>query len=274
MIKKIRKQISILRRLRNQSKELKRIQSINDPVLNAFAKTFDQVKKSTYSEEDRTCFKRQEIYSDQLLKSTQKISYEIFGNPNPKEVREIYKRAASPIKWCRFLFCLCKNMKAQKVFEIGANLGVSGGYILEAIKDCENPKFITMEGVSDLCDIANNHFGTLAPQENFEIIPGLYQDSYPTVLQKEITFDVLFIDGNHQKEPTLHYFNTLKSKLSQHAIMIFDDINWTSGMKECWNTIKNDPSVAYSIDMYKQGIIIIGDSKNAKAEHFDLHLAY
>ena len=56
--------------------------------------------------------------------------------------------------------------------------------------------------------------------------------------------------------------------------MIFDDINWSVEMNECWSIIQEDPVVSYSIDYYRWGIIIIDQSKSSQNKHFKLHLDY
>lgn len=85
-------------------------------------------------------------------------------------------------------------------------------------------------------------------------------------------FDVIFIDGNHQKEPTLHYFNSLKSKLNSPAVIVFDDINWNVGMQEAWEIIRNERDVNYALDLYKLGIVIIDKSDKNKSINKKLFL--
>lgn len=72
----------------------------------------------------------------------------------------------------------------------------------------------------------------------------------------------------------MEYFETLKSRIGDTAILVFDDINWSPGMKEAWDIIKMDKDVNFSIDMYEQGIIIIDRNEIKKNIEFNLHLAY
>jgi len=84
---------------------------------------------------------------------------------------------------------------------------------------------------------------------------------------------MIFIDGNHQKNPTIEYFEKLLPKLSSPGIIIFDDINWTIGMKEAWDIIKSHKSVNYAIDFYKLGVIIVDTNDQNKNIEFALHLS-
>src|SRR5690606_17020814 len=50
-------------------------------------------------------------------------------------------------------------------------------------------------------------------------------------------FDLLYIDGNHQKEATLSYFEKLLPTVHNDSVMIFDDIHWSRDMEEAWEEI-------------------------------------
>ena len=87
-------------------------------------------------------------------------------------------------------------------------------------------------------------------------------------------FDIIFIDGNHKKDPTIQYFSELQPWLSSKAIIIFDDINWNSEMQEAWHIVKSYKNVTYSIDMFKFGLLIVDNTKVGKKSDYYLHLAY
>ena len=87
-------------------------------------------------------------------------------------------------------------------------------------------------------------------------------------------FNIVFIDGNHKKEPTIKYFTELQSQLSSPAIIIFDDINWSLDMQQVWKIVKSNKNVSYSIDMFKFGILIFDKKSIHKKGDYKLHLAY
>lgn len=99
------------------------------------------------------------------------------------------------------------------------------------------------------------------------MISGLYEDTFPVIIENERDFDLLFIDGNHQKEPTIMYFNELKKSMSSKAIFVFDDINYSEEMKEAWNYIKTDEKVNFSIDLYKGVSSSLMNMKKLKIKH-------
>ena len=263
----------ILKRRINQRSELKKISRIKNETLRNVLTAFELVKMNTSKKEDIAAFSRCESYRNKLLTDNRLITYEVFSQNKTAKVKDICKAAASKKKWCQFLYQLAKNTENPSVLEIGTNLGISGSYILEAIKG-RNGKLVTMEGLPQLCEISAEQFSTIIAKSCFEIIQGLYDETFPKVVEKGLKYNLLFIDGNHKKEATLDYFNTLKSKIDQTAIFVFDDIYWSDGMNEAWKIIRNDRDTNFSIDLYEQGVVVIDKGESLHHRQFNLHLAY
>lgn len=272
--KKIRKHLSITRTRLNQKKELKKISKYKNGTLQKVVEALLTVINSNFKEEDFQAFQNCEKYRAELLQDETLISYEIFGSDKTAMVKDICQNAASSKIWCEFFYFLSKKNNPTTILEIGTNLGVSGCYALESIKNDSIAKFITMEGLPQLCKIAGHQFSSIAPTSKYDIREGLFDATFPQLLKEDIFFDLLFIDGNHQKEPTITYFKTLKDKIKSRALFVFDDINWSDEMKEAWELIKNDNDVNFAIDLYKQGIVIIDKNESEKNVQFALHLAY
>jgi predicted O-methyltransferase YrrM len=81
--------------------------------------------------------------------------------------------------------------------------------------------------------------------------------------------DFAFVDGNHKKEPTLHYFRELMKKSTEDTILVFDDIHWSSEMEEAWAYIKENEAVTLSIDLFFIGIIFLKKDFKIK-QHFSI----
>lgn len=264
MIKKLNKYIDFIQRILRENKSISELKSYNNPTLNIILETISQIKKSKFTNEDLKIFNEIESYRNYLNKNTQVITYEIFGSDLKSKVKDISIQAASPEIWAKFHYALAKNFNAKNYLEIGTNLGISGSYIISALKENSDFNFITLEGIKALCEISQKQFSTISDEKNFKIIQGLYENTFPQVLELSYNFDVIFIDGNHQKGPTLQYFESLKSKINSPAVIVLDDINWSVGMKEAWGIIKNDPNVNYALDFYKLGILVIDENEKNK----------
>ena len=94
------------------------------------------------------------------------------------------------------------------------------------------------------------------------------------IVKSNISFDLVFIDGNHRYEATLKYFELLKNNLSDSALVIFDDIHWSSGMRRAWQEICSQKGIVFSINFFKLGIIVF-DPKQSKPtdDHYQLFLS-
>ncbi len=250
MIKKISKHSLITKRRLNGNSELRKISKEKNPMLDLILRAFKLAKESTPSEEDALIFGLCEEYRSELMNDNRTITYEIFNSDHTATVSEICSKAASKKKWCQFLYYISKYMNDPKILEIGTNLGISGVYLLHATKEKDESYFTTMEGLPQLCEIAQNQFSKIVPDTKFSVVQGLYDETFPRVLDKKMDYNLFFIDGNHQKDPTLEYFYSLKAGIKRPSIFIFDDINWSKGMKETWQQIKTDNSVNFSIDLY------------------------
>lgn len=274
IIKKIKKHRLIISRRIKQNKQLRKISRYKNESLKKVVESYITVKNSKFTNEDLSAFKNCEDYRKQLLNNETLISYEVFNSTKKALVKDICKNAASSKKWCQLIYIITKKIDSPVFLEIGTNLGISGTYILEAIKNKKESKFITMEGLPQLCEISSKQFSSIVSPTKYEVKQGLYDSTFPMLLKENLKFNILFIDGNHKKESTIEYFHQLKLNVSNPAIFIFDDINWSKGMKEAWEIIKTDSDVNYSIDLYEQGIIIIDKNESKKRIDFELHLAY
>ena len=87
------------------------------------------------------------------------------------------------------------------------------------------------------------------------------------MLNKLSQVDFAYIDGNHTKEATINYFNLLLPKCNENTVLIFDDINWSEGMREAWQHIKTHERVKLSIDLFFIGIVLFRKEQKQQ-EHF------
>lgn len=223
------------------------------------------VKKKNYPENLVSTFQQMENFRNQLLNNNDLIDFGIFEKGRKTPISEVCKKAATSKIWCEFFFLLTYYSNCSRILEIGANLGISGQYYLKGLQmngsNKETTQFTTIEGVQDLCNIAQTRFTTMdGDPKIFQVLCGLYDDVLPEISTKEIQYDIFFIDGNHKLEPTVKYYNMLSQNISSKAIFIFDDINWSTEMKSAWQTIL-ESDYCYSIDFYKLGIVVI-DKEN------------
>lgn len=193
------------------------------------------------------------------------------GSDSTRVIRDICKIAASPSKWGNLMFSIIRNYQPSRCLELGTSLGISGSYQLAAMKINKKGELITIEGAGQVAKKAVENFQKLEYQ-NYSVEVGKFSDVLPKLLSKNRLFDLVFIDGHHDKKATAQYFEQLYPFLSNNAIVIFDDIDWSEGMRKFWTEIYTDNKISCSIDLNKWGLCIINKSeKKSKKRHYNLH---
>lgn len=186
------------------------------------------------------------------------LEYSDPGNPeshnSPKrvEIGRQYAKVKRSAKYNRLVFNLVNYFKPANILELGTSFGL-GTLLLS--RAGSKARIITVEGVKEIAEIASE-FHKEYGIENVKQEIGLFRDILPGLL-KSNCFDFVFIDGHHQKAPTLEYFEMILNSHENEMVLLLDDIRWSRGMWEAWNKIIGHPSVTLSLDLYMMGIVFI-----------------
>ncbi len=206
-----------------------------------------------------------------FLDDKSEISFVEYGagsknsNGLTRVVRDVAKSSLSG-KWqCRMMYNLIKRYRPNTILEIGTSLGVSTAYLAAASSDSS---IITLEGNPASADRAISLFDKLDIQ-NIKLIEGEFGDTLIKSLDTLTHVDCAFIDGNHRKQATIDYFNTIRAYCDSSSFIIVDDIYWSEGMHSAWCEIINHESVAFSIDLFRFGIVYFDHSIMEK-QHYKL----
>ncbi|MFC2175539.1 O-methyltransferase [Bacteroidota bacterium] len=169
---------------------------------------------------------------------------------NKRMVSDIAKNSAKAGKWGPLLFRLAKWLEPKTMIELGTSLGIGSLY-----QSLGNPagSLTTFEGCPNTASIAQKQFQTA--KINPTIIKGNFDDTLQPFLNSIETLDWAFIDGNHQKEPTIRYFEQCLAKCNSNSVLLFDDIYWSKGMAEAWEYIKAHKQVNVTLDLFQIGIV-------------------
>lgn len=187
------------------------------------------------------------------------------GAGKERSIASIAKNAAKPKKYGRLLFRLANFYQPKLILELGTSLGISTSYLAMG-----NPsaQVISFEGARAIADKALSNFASLGIG-NITVVQGNFDTTLPKVLDIVQYPDLVFVDGNHRKEPTLRYFEWLISKMSDKSVIIFDDIHWSSEMEEAWKEICAHPAVLLSVDLFFIGLVFINPGFKVK-QHFSI----
>lgn len=179
---------------------------------------------------------------------------------NLRKISHIASNAGTTPKRAKLLFRLCQYFQFNSILELGTSLGIA-----TQAMSLGNPKakITTIEGCPNISEFSKDNFKQLR-LEHIELLTGNFFDKVETL--KHNTYDLIFFDGNHQKEATLHYFKTLLQTTHNDSVFIFDDIYWSKEMTEAWETIIQHPKVTVSIDTFFWGFVFFRKEQNK--EHF------
>lgn len=157
--------------------------------------------------------------------------------------------------FAKLMYMLTKKNKPSNILELGTCCGFSSIYMS---KGSPSSNIYTIEGDESVASIAKRNIQSLNCKNINQYI-GRFQDVLPSLLEEIKEFDFVFIDGHHDEEATINYFNQIKPFLSKSAIIVFDDISWSKGMIKAWNIIKNDKIFNSYDDLDKIGICYLGN---------------
>ena len=179
-------------------------------------------------------------------------------------VASVAKISGSPLKYSRLLLRLADRFKPAATLELGTSLGIATMHLAAA-----HPlgKVITLEGNPETAAFARKNFKK-AGLTNVELIEGLFSETLPSALQKLTKLDLVFLDGDHRKEPALNYIRQMLPHFHNDSLLIMDDIHWSKEMEEAWEEVKQLPEVTVTIDLYRMGLVFF--RKEQVREHFIL----
>lgn len=230
---------------------------------------FDLVRKCFYDTKKYSEYKTLKKYRDSLLENKNTIEVTDFGSgsrvfkSNIRAINQIAKNAGVSSKNARLLFRIVRYFQPENVLEIGTSLGLATSAL--ALGNSK-AKITTLEGCPQTAKVAQQQFQDF----NFNITSIVTK--FEAYLESEniqsATYDLIYFDGNHSKEATLHYFEALLPTITNETVWIFDDIHWSSGMQEAWETIKKHPKVTVTIDTFQWGLVFF--RKEQEKEHFIL----
>ena len=206
----------------------------------------------------------------QLLLSEQEITDPDpgAGSQKPSRKRLVKTIAAnsllSPAQG-RLLFKLVDHFKPKIILELGTSLGISTLYLSKAF----STEVQTIEGQASVAAIASRVFKN-AHATNIQLHQGLFEETLPQLLPQLKQVDMLYMDGNHTYEATIHYFNLIFPYLHKDTVIILDDIRWSADMMRAWSFLSQHEAVHVSIDLQKIGFLFLRPSQ--EKEHFILRI--
>ena len=178
----------------------------------------------------------------------------VYSTTRTRSVASIARHAAKPQKLGQLLYRVARHYSPATILELGTSLGLSTAYLAAGAPQA---RLWTIEGAAAIADKAGANLSLLGSKA--DIITGNFDTVLPDLLPQIPPVELAFIDGNHRCEPTLRYFDVLLRHAAPACALIFDDIHWSAEMETAWNTIRNDPRVYLTIDLFFIGLVFRRD---------------
>jgi len=174
----------------------------------------------------------------------------VYRTTTTRSIASIARHAAKPPKLGQLLYRVARYYSPATILELGTSLGLSTGYLAAGAPQA---RLWTIEGAPAIAQKAHSNLTALNAKA--EIVSGNFDDVLPDLLTAMPPVELAFIDGNHRCEPTLRYFDAIFRHAAPTSALIFDDIHWSEEMETAWNTIRHDPRVYLTIDLFFIGFV-------------------
>ena len=153
------------------------------------------------------------------------------------------------------LHLLVAAFEPRVALELGTNVGISSAYQAAALAHSGPGRLVTLESSPYRQRIAREMHARLGLL-NVDYRMGLFTESLAPALNEFDPVDYAFIDGDHQYQPTLDYFDAIWSHSAEGAVFVFDDIRWSEGMTRAWKEIRHDPRLTVVADLNSMGVCL------------------
>lgn len=168
-----------------------------------------------------------------------------------RKVSDIARYSSVPRKYGILLASMASAFGRPGILEFGTSLGISTMYMAAS---CPEAEVITMEGCPSVSEIAAGNF-RMSGLNNINLLTGSFDELLPEIIQRGISPGMIFIDGNHRREPIVRYFSQVAEISGPESVVIIDDIHSSREMTEAWVEIKNHEKVTLSVDVFRMGMV-------------------
>jgi predicted O-methyltransferase YrrM len=179
-------------------------------------------------------------------------------NNSKRSIKSIAKNAGISQKFGQLLSLLIQEFECETVIELGTSLGIGSSYL--ALN--KTAQVFTVEGCPNISGFTQDNLKGYA---NLSFFVGEFSSQLNDVLKLSGKPDLVYIDGNHTYKGTIDYFNFFIKNANSNAILVFDDIHWSSGMEKAWTEIIQTNEVRLSLDLFRMGIVFL--DKRIDKEH-------
>jgi predicted O-methyltransferase YrrM len=266
--------------------QLRKLAASDDPRGAELAEALSDVLQNSFSGEEQRWFSRIEKLRERLNASSERIQLIDYGSgphqgvPTAQAYQgilsedvlgDVARRRSKQFPWTVVLFEIVRQTRPSRALELGTAFGISAAFQAAAIELNGGGLLATVEGDPEQARLASNNLGDELGLD-VRVVVGRFQDVFPRLLPELAPLDYVFIDGHHERDATIGYFEQLLPFLRERAVVVLDDVSWSDGMREAWGTVSTHPRVSLAVDLVALGVCVVREA-SARHETFRLLVA-
>jgi predicted O-methyltransferase YrrM len=263
---------------RQNEAALRRLRALPHPGVQELASALDAGLRQEVSPEEATWITSIEDVRQELESSTELLrtsEFEWSGDRShtavlEETVGECCRTASKRPSWTIILFRLIRSFQPVNAVELGTCLGVSAAYQGAALDLNGAGELSTFEASSARIAVARRTCERVGVR-NVVFHQGRFQETLaPALARMDRPVDYAFIDGHHEEQATLDYFEQIAARSTPSCLVVFDDIHWSDGMDRAWDQLVAHDRIAVAVDAGEMGICLLGGDKHPDAIHIQV----
>lgn len=245
---------------------LRALEGVSPPHGKEIARAVCQLRGRLPEEEFQVIEKIEEARRRLLRRTGMLVSGPLPPGPNDEGVSiKAACEVSKPPRPALLLYLLVRAFAPRVVIELGTNVGISSAYLAAALAMNGKGRLVTLEASAHRLRLAKEVHESVG-LDNVTYVKGFFSETLRGALAEAGTVDFAFIDGHHQYQPTLDYFDEVSARATPDATYVFDDIRWSSPMTRAWQVIQKDPRIGLSVDLHSMGICV--GARDATVERY------
>ncbi|XHS01840.1 methyltransferase [Sphingomonas sp. DBB INV C78] len=179
--------------------------------------------------------------------------YATSGNRTSEQVRTAEDMGA-------FYAWLVSRRRPDMIVEFGTAFGISGMFWLTGLALAGGRgRLFTYEPNLIWADIAESNLRAIS--DRFTLTRGIFEECAAATLA-EASVDIAFIDAIHTSDFVYAQYDKLKPYLKADALVLFDDVDFSPDMGECWRDLAYRPEIVSSYQLGDRvGLVELGGSR-------------
>jgi predicted O-methyltransferase YrrM len=172
------------------------------------------------------------------------------------EATEALKWMSLPPIFGRFLLRLVRELAPRSCLELGTGFGISTAYQAAALELNGAGAIVSLD-IEGMIDHAEPTLSRLDLGHRVELRPGPIEETLAAARARSAPIDYVLLDADHTEHGTVAAFDAILPDLSEGAVVVIDDINWTAEMRRAWRTIRGRERVAATLGLWRLGIATV-----------------